>query len=150
MNRGFFLVRTEGLEPTHPKVPAPKAGASANSATSARPRFFDHLLVFRGAAARCTFSTPSLAAGSNTSHLKQKLVAGRMSHHQQNSINESPAFVKAGLIRDFLGVYGVTGNGAGLTTIVPGKLTRVAEPQLSRTRTFGVYTQASGPTQVYV
>ncbi|SUZ71285.1 uncharacterized protein METZ01_LOCUS24139, partial [marine metagenome] len=31
-----LLVRRVGLEPTRPKTPAPKAGASASSATGAR------------------------------------------------------------------------------------------------------------------
>ena len=33
------LVRPEGLEPSRPKTPEPKSGASANSATSAYARY---------------------------------------------------------------------------------------------------------------
>lgn len=32
---GFFCVRLKGLEPSRPKTPDPKSGASTNSATSA-------------------------------------------------------------------------------------------------------------------
>ena len=40
----FILVRVTGLEPAHRKIPDPKSGASANSATGALP---EKILSFR-------------------------------------------------------------------------------------------------------
>src|ERR1035437_2731217 len=40
MSRDITLVRARGLEPPPPKGPGPKPGASANSATPARPTIY--------------------------------------------------------------------------------------------------------------